>query len=290
MRQILLFFMIVGLLYGKNPLRVGMDVALYPKFKNTDNNLAIKTMVDITVKSWDAVKKFDSYEAIEYENTSSLVQDYMDNELDVIMMSIEKYSIYRNTLKDNYSFMITIPHHENINVTIGLTVPKSKKDKKISYWRDKKLSTTSAFLLSDLSKLYFLKNFKIKRSNFFSKTEITSDEGLSILNVFFGKSDLALTSKESYDISGEFNPQITKKLAFIPIDKYKDIPFFIIFSKSAIKNRKKALESIKKSDAYSSRGKQLRKLLKAHGEIIEPDPKDINILTQKYDQLRQLRR
>jgi ABC-type phosphate/phosphonate transport system substrate-binding protein len=114
----------------------------------------------------------------------------------------------------------------------------------ISQLRGKRLAITEGDLLG----ITYLEVFLAKAGQpgpetFFSTIEFTTSNAAAVLDLFFNKADLAVTTDVTYALANELNPQLQDSIEILDIsDPY--IPFVIGVNKQAPPSRLTAIDDI----------------------------------------------
>lgn len=268
-------------------MMVGFDINMHPRFSKKEGRLAVKILTEEILKSWIKKSQFSDFKTKVYNSTDKLIKDYLDKKVDVILVNPRDFVKNYKQISKNTSQNISIKHYKGKRVYLGYVTYKNRAKKPLSYFKNKSVTYSDNYLPRDFTNLYLLKHFKSNIDKFFSRVNKVRTSGLVIMDVFFKKTDIGITTRQAYKLSAELNPQIKKKLAFIPLTDYPDVPIFVSFNNSVqkldVEFMKKAMENV----FNSARGEQVKSLLQIE-RVSAIDDDDLEFIINSYNELSKL--
>ena len=196
-----------------------------------DARVAIKVWLEDVAASYggDLSLKF-------YDSNNTLYKDFLDNRVDMIVLSLPYYFANREKIDNNAMDFWSIAMSKDRYIKYYLI---SLKDSKVNSFNDIKGKSISITSNDTVGNIWIdkksLKTFKTSYKNIFSEIHPVLKESTALLNVFFKKRDLAIITKKTWDTMVELNPSIKNKIKIIDETKEKHLPFIGFFSKYADK-------------------------------------------------------
>lgn len=289
MRALLVTIFTCITLFANDTIMVGFDINMHPRFNKKEGKVAVKILTEEVLKIWIKKSHFTSYNTKIYTSTKKLIQDYLDQKIDVILVSPKDFVKNYEKISKNTSQNISIKHYNDTKINLGYVVRKSQFEKPLSYFRHKKVTCSDNYLPYDFMNLYLLEHYKTNITKFFSTIRKVRTSGLVTMDVFFKKTDIGVTTKQAYDLSAELNPQIKQKLSFIPLVSYPDIPIFVSFNNTVPKLDVKFMKSSMKNVFNSAKGEQVKSLLQIE-RVSTISDEDMKFIIDSYNKLNKLER
>ena len=223
-----------------------------------------------------------------YKSITKLKHDFEAGKIDSVNASLPLIASYFDIDMLKNGFRPVIEGQEN-GMEMVLLVQSKSKYRSLKDLRHKRILRLSS---NDLEKLYLdtilQKKFHADARDFFRKTFYVKHYNKAIMKLFFKKADVALVSRQAFDLAAELNPQIAKKLKILYTFSTqvnngsffrKDYPI------EYISNYQKIAFQLNQS----IRGKQILQVFKCD-KIVENSLDDIKVvkqLQQEYHRLKQ---
>lgn len=286
MKKVFLIFIFYISAFAKDMI-VGFDINMHPRFAKKEGKLAVKILTKEILKTWIKKSDFTGFKTKIYDSADTLINDYLNEKLDVILLNPKDYTKNYKQISQNTSQSISIKHYNDLRINLGYVVSKDKANKPISYWRGKKVTCSDNYLPFDFTNLYLLEHYKTNMNDFFSSIHKARTSGLVIMDVFFKKTKIGITTKQAYDLSAELNPQVKKKLSFVSFVSYPDVPIFISFNNSVPKLDVEFMKEAMKNVFNSARGEQVKSLLQIE-RVSAISDEDLKFIIDSYNKLEKL--
>jgi ABC-type phosphate/phosphonate transport system substrate-binding protein len=181
-------------------------------------------------------------EFVVQQNQTQLLAALRENKLDTVFANPFDYLGIESQTNPDYIY--TLKFGASPELRVYLLTQAKDEIKRISQLRGKRLSLTKGDVLS----ITYLEVFLAKAGlpspeNFFSDIKFsTSNDGV-ILDLFFNRADLAITTEIIYDLASELNPQLQEQVEILSIsDPF--IPFVIGVNKLVPQSRLKAIDDV----------------------------------------------
>lgn len=286
MKKIFLILLFCVSIFAKD-LMVGFDIKMHPRFSKKEGKLAVKILAQEVLKTWIKKSRFSDFKTKIYNSTKSLIRDYLDKKVDVILINPRDYVKNYEEISKNTRQNISIKHYEDMMVNLGYVTYKDTNRDSLLYYKGKRVTCSDNYLPTTFMNLYLLRNYKISIDDFFSNINKARTSGLVIMDVFFKKTDIGITTKQAFELSSELNPQIKKSLVFTPLISYPDVPIFVSFNNSVPKLDVEFVKDAMRNVFNSARGEQVKSLLQIVRVSAVADD-DLKFIINSYNELERL--
>lgn len=251
------------------------------KYKNSDS------VLKIWIK--DLTKNIGiNANLIAYSNYSELLNDYLEEKIDILVINPYFYLIDSQKLDKNTIIYWNLQQNKNSNLEeIYLIVNKNSNIKKISDLNNKKivLRKNNYFGKMFLEKLYLEKNKKNSKKFMSNLNYVNSNTFL--INTYFGDYDASIIDSYYFRIMYELNPSIMQRLEILVKSPKIFNNHMILFSNKNTKEELEIYESRLNYFLNSLKRNDLFDLLKINAVSIFY-PSDIKELKSYYKEYSQL--
>lgn len=165
------------------------------------------------------------------DDKEKILDTMRNNEMDAVFTNPIDYLDLDPQVDPDYRYTITFgPSPE---MYIYLLIPKRSSIRKITQLQGKRLSSPKGYILGQTYLEVFLAKAGLPApEQFFSNIQNPVNSNAAVLDLFFGKADLAIANNVAYNLAVELNPQIEEKIEILAIsDPY--IHFVIGVNKRA---------------------------------------------------------
>lgn len=282
---LLSFSMVAGM---AKELKMGFDSNMHPKFNDKEGRLAVNILTDEILFKWMNKIKYDSPKTYDYAYTKQLIDDFVNGKIDAGLIGVRDFYKYKDTISSHSKEILAVQFGKKRYLEIGFIVPKEKKDLPLKAWKNKRIVYNEAPVMLDFLDLYLLENTKMDTRGFFVRQKAVRTDGLAIMDVFFKKADIAISTKTAFDVSVELNPQLGKKISFVPFTKMADIAVLIFFNNSFPKTDVDFLQNSVENFLKTPRGEQISNLLTISMVAVVLQ-EDLDFMVSQYKKLALLK-
>lgn len=256
---------------------------LFSKFKDSK----------VVLKSWlnNLAHLHNGELDVEYYNGGQLLFDaFKNNKFDMIAIDLPFYFKNRKEIENISNNKWSLSINEKKYTQYYLLGNKSKKLEGFGDLNKRIISLKDNEHPSEiwLNKNSLEKNKKSSKK-LLKKIIYEKKETTAALNVFFGKSDYAIVSKEAWDVIIEFNPSIKNKIEIL--DKSKDIflPFIGFFSNKASDKSKEIFFVLSDDLSKVAGGDQIVEIMKFNS-IYKLTDESLSELDKYYNEYFELKK
>lgn len=232
----------------------------------TEGNLLAKFKdAKIALKAWleDMADLYKGEVGIEfYDKPGPLYEDFKKNKLDMAVVSLSFFFENRTSIEKNSSDIWSLSIDNKKLSRYYLIANKKQHLKGFSNLKRK----TMAIKKGDETAAMWLDK------NSYEQNKVSSDKLLKIikyedkertvlLNVFFGKTDYAIVTKDAWDVMLEFNPSLKKRIEVLEESENIFLPFIGFFSKDAHKKSVEVFFKVSSNLEDLNGGKRIIKML-----------------------------
>lgn len=224
-----------------------------------------------------------------YDSSKPLYEDFKKNKLDMMVVDLPFFFENRAEIESKTSYMWSTYTNNKKFSQYYLLSNKTNNLKGFSELKNKKLSIKEGDLTAQiwLKKSSYQKNKKDSHK-LLKSIKYESKERTVILNLYFGKTDYAIVTKDAWDIILDFNPSLKNKIEII--DKSEDIFFIFIglFSKNANKKSIEFFSKIASDIEDIEGGKRISKMLSFNMffKVENEDLEKLDIYYKEYFKLK----
>jgi ABC-type phosphate/phosphonate transport system substrate-binding protein len=185
---------------------------------------------------------YEKMEFIVHDNIPDLLIAMREDRLDTVFANPIDYLELDHQVNSNHRY--TVAYGPNPEQRIYLLTNSSNAITSIKQLKGKRLSIPKNYLLGRM----FLE-IQLARAgfsdieNFFSIVHEPNSTNAAVLDLFFDKADLAVTSEISYTLASELNPQLSRKIDILSSSP-PYIPFIIGVNKQAPNEHLAKVDSI----------------------------------------------
>jgi hypothetical protein len=232
----------------------------------TEGNLLAKFKdAKIALKAWldDMANLYKGEVGIEfYDKPELLYEDFKKNKIDMAVVSLSFFFENRASIEKNSTHIWSLSIDNKKFNRYYLIGNKKQHLKGFSNLKRK----TMAIKKGDETAAIWLDK------NSYEKNKVSSDKLLKIikyedkertvlLNVFFGKTDYAIVTKDAWDVMLEFNPTLKKRIEILKESDNIFLPFIGFFSKNAHKKSVEVFFKVSSNLEELNGGKRIIKML-----------------------------
>lgn len=228
------------------------------KLKSTEKMMAFELF------SSELVKK-DGYrvQTKVIPNFDELRKKIIDKTVDYVFINlyfyIKNYHFFQDIISEPI-WAVQVSSKEKLNYV--LITKKKDKDKNISQFKEKNLSIHPEWLMMSFYLDYLTKkSSSLNKTQFFKKIKHTKTLSQSVLDVYFGQSDICIVPKYIFYLTAELNPDILNKLTIIHESGELVYPVLSFSLKHTNIDIKKMIDSNFSALDKHERGKQILRLL-----------------------------
>jgi ABC-type phosphate/phosphonate transport system substrate-binding protein len=220
-----------------------------------------------------------------YEDAASLRQAFDRGEINAV--SADAMTLARNfkisELAEGYS--VAVPRGWNMLLLAG----RDSQVRNVNDLAGKRIAILDTDLVSSVYlETLCLRLYARECSKVFSEVQRLSTSNQALMRVFFGKADVTLVYKYSYELAREMNPQLESAVGKV-IDELPVNGIYFAFFSGKVKpeHRQQAINAIPVMNTYP-RGRQLLDIFKMdHLEVVTPQElKPFIQMDQTYRELR----
>jgi ABC-type phosphate/phosphonate transport system substrate-binding protein len=159
------------------------------------------------------------------DNIPEILDAMRRDKLDTIFANPIDYLALDHQVNPNYRYTITFgPSPEQ---QIYLLTQSGAQIESLAQLRGKRLTFPDGYILGmTYLEVELAKAGLPGPKSFFSSIDYTDSSNAAVLNVFFDKADLAVTSDIAYSLASELNPQLAKKIDVLSVSK-PFLPFIV---------------------------------------------------------------
>ncbi|MEJ2622837.1 MAG: PhnD/SsuA/transferrin family substrate-binding protein, partial [Candidatus Thiodiazotropha sp.] len=159
------------------------------------------------------------------DNISEILDAMRSDKLDTIFANPIDYLALDHQINPDYRYTITFGPSPQQRVY--LVTQSGTQIKSLAQLRGKRLTLPDGYILG----MTYLEVDLAKAGlpgpeSFFSSIDYTDSSNAAVLNVFFNKADLAVTSDIAYSLAGELNPQVSQKIDILSVSE-PFLPFIV---------------------------------------------------------------
>lgn len=185
---------------------------------------------DITIATemfFREVTKVSNHESqfVVLDNISEILDAMRRDKLDTIFANPIDYLSLDHQINPDYRY--TIMFGPSPEQRIYLLTQSGARLENLAQLRGKRLTLPDGYILGmTYLEVELAKAGLPGPETFFSSIDYTDSSNAAVLNVFFNKADLAVTSDIAYSLAGELNPQLPKKIDILSVSA-PFLPFII---------------------------------------------------------------
>jgi ABC-type phosphate/phosphonate transport system substrate-binding protein len=191
------------------PISVGGSVGAVRNVSVTDAEIGLRLLFnDILAKAGERIN-------IEvYDSDNALIEDFTSGKLQVIYTSSLFYFELNDLAHPSGRFVVHFGHSQKQRIMI--LVRREHQDLSLADLRHHKLSMVKGHLIGKRFLDVRLSQQGLPSSDrFFSHIEQAKEGNDAMVDLFFGKADVALVSEFGYELALELNPQIASAIAVL---------------------------------------------------------------------------
>ncbi len=247
----------------------------------------------IALKAWleDMAILYKGEVGIEfYDKPGPLYEDFKKNKLDMAVVSLSFFFENRASIEKNSNHSWTLSIDNKKYNQYYLVANKKQHLKGFTSFKRKTLAIKKGDenALTWLNKNSYEKN-RVRSDKILKKIKYESKESTVLLNVFFGKTDYAVVTKEAWDIMLEFNPTLKKRIEILEKSENIFLPFIGFFSKNAHKKSVDVFFKVSSNLEELDGGKRIIKMLNFNS-IFKVDEKMLLKLDYFYNEYFKLKK
>lgn len=250
-------------------------------FDHTSNDIIIAT--EIFFKEIAVQLGIDKTKLTIYQSTDEMINSMQKGELDTIFVNPIDYLDLDSLVHSQYRY--TLSFGDKTEQRVRFITRSSESISHLSQLHGKRLSIPKGYLLGKVYLEVVLAEAGLQPPNeFFSSIHLSKNTNESLLDVFFNKTDLAVTSDLAYELAKELNPQIENNTDIL-ITSPPYIPFIIGVNKQVPENTLVDLDAILMEVNSKPRIRQLLSLFSANDLVrVKPEHLDELIKLRKKHQ------
>lgn len=185
-----------------------------------------------------------SADVIFYKTDRTLFNAYKNKKINILTINVKGYIEHKKELKKMSDSFWSLSFSENDGVNYCLISNKKDKIKGFKDMKNKTLSIRDEFQINDWFNKKSLEINKKSAKKILKKIIKSQKESTILLNVYFGKINLGVISKNTWLTMNELNPGISKKVTLNECSKISFPPFLGMFRKNILLNYKKKFFSV----------------------------------------------
>jgi ABC-type phosphate/phosphonate transport system substrate-binding protein len=176
------------------------------------------------------------------DNATDLLRAMREDRLDAVFANPINYLELDKQTNPDYRYTISYGHQ--LEQRIYLLATKSDAVSDLSQLKGKRLSITKDHIVGRMFLEIQLARAGLDMPNsYFSVIHETTSCNAAVLDLFFGKADLAVATDVAYDLASELNPQLMAKIQIITASS-PYIPFIIGINKQVPSHLIKQIDTI----------------------------------------------
>ncbi|MCP4970013.1 MAG: hypothetical protein GY932_05390 [Arcobacter sp.] len=247
---------------------------LLSRFK--DSRIALKAWLEDIAKIYkgNVTMKF-------YDSSKPLYKDFTVNKLDMIIVDLPFFFKNKDDIenKSHHLWSMIIGEHKFDQLYLV-----ANKSKNLKGFKDLKNKTIAIKKGNENIKIWLEKKSyeenKKSSNKLLKNIRIEKKDRTALLRVFFGKTDYAIVSKNSWNIMLELNPSFKNKIEILDMSDNIFLPFIGFFSKKANINSIDTFFKASNNLSEYEGGKQIVELLNIRS--IYKVPNNTLIKLEKY--------
>jgi ABC-type phosphate/phosphonate transport system substrate-binding protein len=200
------------------------------------------------------------------DDVNELIKLAEDRKVTSVLINTGAYIQHLARLKPLLSNdVLAIKRHEGLFEDYVIVTQKESGLNSILQLRHKKISMVSDYVLQRGYLNYLLKHsVSLSARQFFSRIINAKTGSLAVLDVFFGRADVAIVAQHIFDLTADLNPAIRHELQIIHNSGPKFVPALLVMFKHA-EEVNKLMKNQALEHQFTVRGQQLLDLFKING-------------------------
>lgn len=288
MKNVIILFLLINLYGDHNHSEFSSNYGL-----STEGNILAKFKdAKVVLSRWleDMAGLHQGDVNIEFYDTSKpLYEDFKKNKVDMMILDLPFFFENREEIELNTNYMWTSSFNGKKFNQYYLLSNKSSNLKGFSNLNNKKVSIKEGDLTAEiwLKNNSYIKNKKDSHK-LLSSIEYENKERTVILNLFFGKTDYAIVSKDSWETILDFNPALKNKIVVLKKSENIFFPFIGIFAKDINKRKLEFFSKLTNSVSDIKGGKRISEMLQFDKieKINKEDLQELSIYYKEYFKLK----
>ncbi len=246
---------------------------------------------DVTIATemfFSEVVKRIGYRKVEFkvlQDKSAILDSMQKDQLDTIYANPIDYLDLDHQINPNHRYTLTYGSAPEQRIYLLTQSGQSITD--IRSLRGKHLSIPGGYMLGlTYLEVYLAKAGLPGPETFFSEILHPKSSNGAVLDVFFGKADLAVTSDVAYTLANDLNPQLHNKLDILAIsDPY--IPFIIGVNKRVPHDLTDQVDEILSDLSHEPRLRRILSMFSANAvvKVTSEQLQTLRVLKQEHDAL-----
>lgn len=244
-------------------------------FDRKSNNIAIAT--EMFFKEIAKHMEVEHTVLTIYNNTSDMRKAMQEGRLDSVFVNPIDYLDLDSHIHPDFRYTLTFGSAPEQRIYLLVNNSKSLND--ISQLQGKRLSIPKGYILGRLYlDIVLAQAGQPPMEEFFSGIHYTNNPDAAVIDVFFKKADLSVTSDLAYSLASELNPQIPKKTDILSSSP-PYIPFVIGVNKQVPEDILMDLDSILQQVNNEPRIRKILSLFSAK-DLVKIKPEHLDSLSK----------